>query len=164
MFHSTSGKWGSRYYASDCVTPFPRELLKKVLLRENELRFSQEVQAQYSVRMDNGNDYLYHIRDVTIQLQKQALIDIGVPENEIDFALKSLQSHRSHYSMDPEILSLSVYGRYDISQPSLRPTQYSPADQCMNVPLTYLNGKKTTVGQLISTGKKRTLVVASSLS
>ena len=129
------------------------------------MRGSEEVQAKYSRSFDCGNEYLSHVRDVTVQLQLQSLRDSGVKEKDLQSSLLSLQSHRYHYQWDAEILSKSVYGRYDNSRPSpFTPAQYSLDHDKMLVPLISLDGVRTTVGQMISKAHSHTFVVAGSLS
>lgn len=96
-------------------------------------------QEQYS-RTDVDH-YLSHIRDVTISLQQQALREAaGVQEDQLYRALLELQSHRSRYADDEEVIKASVYGRYDVSEvgslqegddfgPSLQEVPVLPLDE-----------------------------------
>ena len=108
MFHSTSGKCGSAFYhyKGTEVEVIPREDLIRILKREDELRHSRDIQALYSMEFQSGNEYLMHIRDVTISLQKQALRDCGYEDS--DMQLRVLHSHRYHYKDDKEILSVRI--------------------------------------------------------
>ena len=51
MYHSTSGK--ARFDAHAVATPyfFPREILRRILAREDELRASTSIQAQYTAAL-----------------------------------------------------------------------------------------------------------------
>lgn len=106
----------------------PRETLILVLRREDELRFSPEYQARYS-----ESERLEHIRDVTVELQKQALREHGLDE---EHGLVVLQNARFEFKVsvgwlgcfrvqfrartaghasqdDPEMDKLTVYFRLD---------------------------------------------------
>ena len=84
-----------------------------VLRREDELRFSEEVQQEYSKKC-GANELMCHIRDVTLALQRRALRECGVEECDVENALVALHNHRIDYQGDEELLKLSVYGRHDI--------------------------------------------------
>jgi hypothetical protein len=107
MFHSTSGKLAYNLFCSPGVDIFPREKLREVLIKEDQLRHAKSIQELYSKQFATGNEYLHHIRDVTIELQKQALRDCGFPEETLSIALPSFQCHRAHYQDDEELLKVS---------------------------------------------------------
>lgn len=43
MYHSTSGKHGYAYVTPSKVITIPRQVMKQILMRENELRLAKEV-------------------------------------------------------------------------------------------------------------------------
>lgn len=140
-----------------------REILVKFLIREDELRRSPEVQKLYSQNFACGNDYLNHIRDVTENLQRQILQELGFEGTDLENAIERVRSHRFHYANDEEILALSVYGRHDNS--SYRsPEEFAkilpPLD---TINLCNLNEKKISLEELISPNRL-TLVIATSIS
>ena len=70
MMHSTSGKLGYNLHSTPTDYVFERELLVRVLKREDELRFSEDTQRLYSEEHPN---YLRHIKEVTRGVQERAL-------------------------------------------------------------------------------------------
>lgn len=122
-----------------------REKLMEILRREDELRMSSETQRLYSTKLP-GNDYMAHIRDVTIDLQKRAILDCGVPEEEVEYALEILHSHRYYYNDDPEVLQLSVYGRYDKCFDN---TKVARLMTSTDIPLHTLEGNTVTLGSTL---------------
>lgn len=110
MMHSTSGKSGYEPHYSPSSFVFEGdELLSRVLVRETELRNSDEIQARYS---QNAVPYLEHIKDVTLGLQRQALRECGVGEHRVEEALRALHNVRVTH---PHLLPLTVYGKFDTS-------------------------------------------------
>ena len=105
MFHSTSGKSGIGYSCFDKSSLIPRSDLIEILKREDELRFSAKVQEEYSREFSSANDYLHHVKNITVDLQKQALRDCGYPES----ALSVFQSHRSTLDFDDELLQVCLF-------------------------------------------------------
>lgn len=146
MFHSTSGKCGYDLYDlyKDLPPVLDRETLKEILISENELRFSEEIQAEYSNK--DVENYLSHIRDVTVRLQMRA-IELHFKGDRLDKerALNELQCYRFRYGNDRELLELSVYGRLDDSKnKNLENTNLSTEQ--MNIEVLDLEGSKLHLG------------------
>lgn len=109
MFHSTSGKVGYQYHHQPLPGyHIPRYLMKKILIHEDKLRASPEVQALYS-----QSDDLAWIRDVTLQVQNRALAEYGFTDAR---GLIALNNARLEYIDDPEMNQLTVYQRLDNSR------------------------------------------------
>lgn len=82
-----------------------RALLKKILLREDELRKSPEVQEEYG-----KDDRVEALVAITERIQRQALEEHGIDPDE---GLSFLQSARWTFRDDEEFKDLTVYMRYD---------------------------------------------------
>jgi len=106
MTHSTSGKRGFDIYSQPTSCRIDKETLIKILKREDVLRFSDEIQQQYTMA---GED-IKQIEAVTIDLQKKALAEFGFTDPE---ALVALHNVRFYYQTDPEINQITVYMRKD---------------------------------------------------
>jgi hypothetical protein len=134
MTHSTSGKRGFDLYKNSTSCIIDRETLIKILKREDILRFSDEVQQQYTMAGEN----LKQIESVTADLQKKALAEFGFTDPE---ALIALHNVRFYYQNDPEINQLTVYMRKDRC---IAGKLYNGCN-APNTTLFSLNGKKTTL-------------------
>jgi len=110
MFHSTSGKSGYQLHWEPTFHTISKEILKKIMIREEELRMSEEIQNKYT-----ESDDLTHLRDVTLALQKQAIIESGVTIPMSD-ALNILHNARFLYQHDPTMNSITIYQRMDRSR------------------------------------------------
>jgi len=157
MTHASSGKRGYRLYNLYSEYTFEEEKLKEVLKREDTLRYSEQVQALYSQPLE-GNTYLEHIKNVTENLQLQALTDCGIHMNDLQNALIALRSHRWNYRDRNDILSLSVYGRYDKCWEG----NFRINDPISDCRLYELDGNEVMLSHFCN--DKPTLVMASSLS
>jgi len=135
MMHYTSGKNGYEYYQPrpNCFRMGKGKLIE-VLTLEEHYRSSEEYQLKYSQKDDLG-----WFRDVTIEIQKRALLESGFGEDELDNGLQALWSARGRFSDDPEANSITVYQQKDRSQ---RGALYDDSDM-PNVPLVTLDGEKT---------------------
>jgi len=112
MMHFTSGKNGYEYHhgSNPPHIRIPKEKLIEVLKLEDIYRSSPEYQAKYSQK-----DELSWYRDVTIELQKRALLETGLDESDITTGLSELWDARGRWQNDPEINQLTVYQRKDRS-------------------------------------------------
>jgi hypothetical protein len=143
MFHSTSGKSGWNYYQS-VGTPrlekrwfeLQKAKIKRLLIAEDELRLSDFYQKRYSEK-----DTLQHLRDVTVEIQKEACKKAGM---EYDWwAIETLRAAREAYLDDPEMNQLTVYQRHDTSRRGdLRVGHVAP-----DAALLDLAGQETTLMQ-----------------
>jgi len=111
MYHSTSGKYGFQPHWKPTFLTISKGQLRKIMIREEELRMSEVIQQQYT-----DSDDLTHLRDVTIALQRQALIENGIDISEIDEALSVLHNARFMYKNDPDMNNITVYQRMDRSR------------------------------------------------
>lgn len=169
MTHSSSGKCGYGLHYRYTSFEFDVPTLQKVLEKENELRFSEEIQAEYSKNL-RGNEYLSHIRDVTESVQLRALRESGIKECSLSQALIALQNYRHDFSSHPDLINLSVYGRYDICWKGEQMT----GCKLGNFKLHRLDGSEVNLHSLLSclspnepklnTPLKPALIIASSLS
>jgi len=111
-----------------------RKTFIDILKREDILRFSDEVQQQYTMAGEN----LKQIESVTADLQKKALAEFGFTDPE---ALIALHNVRFYYQNDPEINQLTVYMRKDRC---IAGKLYNGCN-APNTTLFSLNGEKTTL-------------------
>eukprot|EP01119_Soliformovum_irregulare_P009336 TRINITY_DN22583_c0_g1_i1.p1 TRINITY_DN22583_c0_g1~~TRINITY_DN22583_c0_g1_i1.p1 ORF type:complete len:169 (+),score=34.47 TRINITY_DN22583_c0_g1_i1:34-507(+) len=112
MLYRTSGKRNYDRLSVELwsgVTPMDRDVLIKMLRREDELRKSPETMRKYS-----KSDAWSHLRAVTIGIQKQVLKEFGLPVT--DQQLYAFQTTRAKYEDDEEIKNLAVYIKFDYSQ------------------------------------------------
>jgi len=157
MTHSSSGKRGYTLYNEYTEYNIDEDKLVEILKKENQLRFSKEIQLQYSQDLQ-GNEYLEHIKNITERVQERALLECGIPESEIVEALKVLRSHRWRYRDRPDILRLSVYGRFDKCWEG----RTFAGDPVSNCDLYDLDGKRKILFDMMT--QKPLLIIASSLS
>merc|ERR1712137_351102 len=114
MMHSTSCKNGYEPHYYDTQYKFEdEELLRRVLMKETRWRLSEAFQAIYADRTVMDSEYLAHIRDVSLHIQREALLQEGVLEENVQSALSALHNVRVTH---PHLLPLTVYGQYDISK------------------------------------------------
>jgi len=138
MMHSTSGKNGYTYYtnpygdAVGCL--IPKDKLIQIMKLEDTYRSSEEFQQKYSEKDD-----LAWFRDVTIEIQKRAILFSGFDEGRIEEGLKALWMARGVYAEDEEINQLTVYQRKDRS----RAGNLINGSPMPNVPLQTLLGTVT---------------------
>jgi len=107
MYHSTSGKRGFDAFFQHTDLKIDKEVLKTVLIREDQLRASEEMQQKYSMF-----DQLAWIRDVTREIQKIALQENGIDDPR---GMIVLNNARFEYKDDPEMNNLTIYMREDKS-------------------------------------------------
>jgi len=146
MLHVTSGKvnydlfssWD--YYSTE--SPISRDLLVKMLMREDQLRKAPETQAKYS-----ESDDWDHLRSVTLAIQRQVLSEFGM---EGDDALVGFHSMRAKYEKDKVIKDLAVYIKYDKSNKG-NLSKGSKVPNGSEITLFDLQGCKTTLASFIGT-------------
>lgn len=141
MYHSTSGKSGYGYYGSPHARVIPRLVMKQILQREEELRFSQDYHNTISQRDD-----LKWIREVTLKLQKSVLAEFGYDDAK---GLLALHNARGKYLDDPEMNQITVYQRMDRSRKGDLKRGMSLPD----VKLSTLDGKIITLHEFINSRK-----------
>jgi hypothetical protein len=151
MFHSTSGKRGyGFYYVDGHITRIPKETLKKMLQREEELRKSKEYHETIS-----QHDDLKWIRDVTVKLQKQVLREFGY---DTKLGRRTLNNARFQYLDDPEMNNITVYQRMDRSREGDLKNGYAVP----NVKLSTMSGETVMLHDYIEkmqSGSDRLLVI-----
>jgi len=108
MYHSTSGKRGFEAYAVSTEYQIEKEILRNVLIREDQLRASEEFQKEYS-----KDDNLEWLRDVTLRIQMEALSEYGIVDPR---GLIVLRNARFKFKEDPSMNNLTVYMRQDRSK------------------------------------------------
>jgi len=111
MYHSTSGKYGFQPHWKPSFLTIPKWQLKKIMMREEELRMSEEIQQKYT-----DSDNLEHLRNVTINLQRRALLENGIIEDQMEEALNVLHNARFMYQHDPDMNNITIYQRKDRSR------------------------------------------------
>jgi len=138
MFHSTSGKIGFLPYEQYSDFYIDKELLKKILIREDELRYSEEYQNDLTI-----NDDLTWIRNVTEKIQILALEENGITDPR---GLVVLRNARFKYKTDPSMNKLTVYMRQD------RSTRGNLLNGCSapNARLCTLDGKNISLFEYIT--------------
>jgi len=133
MFHSTSGKRGFEGFAVPTDFKIEKDILRNILIREDQLRASEEFQKEYS-----ANDDLGWLRDVTIRIQKQALSENGIEDPN---GLTVLRNARFEFKDDPSMNNLTVYMRQDRSKSGT----LNVHDMAPNAFLCSLDGTDTTL-------------------
>eukprot|EP01062_Namystynia_karyoxenos_P001404 TRINITY_DN10485_c0_g1_i1.p1 TRINITY_DN10485_c0_g1~~TRINITY_DN10485_c0_g1_i1.p1 ORF type:complete len:270 (+),score=85.63 TRINITY_DN10485_c0_g1_i1:109-810(+) len=86
----------------------PRDLVMRMYARENELRTSPEVQADYSRQIIPFNS------DTTAALQRRLMKEFGLPSDPK--GLRLWHTQRSHHRDDPEVMAVPLYVKYDVSR------------------------------------------------
>ena len=112
----------------------PKTLLKRMLIRENELRLSEEYQKLYA---DAERRSYSTWADVTDQLQREVIREFHLDE-EMDEALLCLRCATQIY---PDLKEIPLYVRYNRA----RDGDLQLNDVAPNVPVVQLDGKE---GQL----------------
>jgi hypothetical protein len=148
MFNPTSGKRGLQLRRNREEYTIDRALLKKILLREDELRKSPEVQEEYG-----KDDRVEALVAITERIQRQALEEHGIDPDE---GLSFLQSARWTFRDDAEFKDLTVYMRYDKSSAG-SVCQYMAAPDAQ---LYTLEGKEVKLSDYI--GNKYLVIFAGS--
>jgi len=110
MFHSTSGKEFYSPYRRSTNFNIDKETLRKILIREEELRFSREYLEGCDAAQEDKD--LAKIRDLTVGIQRQVLEEFGIDWKK---GLTVLNNVRYTYQDDPEMNKLTVYLRQDRS-------------------------------------------------
>jgi len=108
MYHSTSGKSGFEAHAQWTNYEIDQDNLRKILIREDELRSSEEYQNLYT-----QNDSLQWFKEVTENLQMRALKENGITDVR---GMTVLHNARFKYKDDPTMNNLTVYMRQDKSR------------------------------------------------
>lgn len=157
MFHSTSGKRGYGFYYIDgrMLQTVDKETMKKMLMREEELRNSKQYHETISL-----HDDLEWIRDVTVKLQTQVLKEFGYHETGLSTmdGRMNLNNARAVYLNDPEMNSITVYQRRDRS----REGDLKVGSAVPNVKLSTLSGEPVLLHDYIAklpNGENKLLVI-----
>jgi len=137
MYHSTSGKLGFEPYFQVSSFDIEKEVLKRVLIKEDELRFSEKYQELYS------QDDLHSLRNVTRMIQQEALASEGITNPE---GMVVLNNARFVYQHDPEMNRLTVYMREDRS----RKGDLKKGFKIVDANLRALNGTSVTLLDYLS--------------
>jgi hypothetical protein len=158
MFHSTSGKsFYKPHYKPVVDFTIPKETLKKILIREDELRYSKEYLEKYDQAQQQKS--LGRIRDITTEIQNQALKEFGYWDMR---GITVLNNARFEYKDDPEMNKLTVYMRYDHS------TEGDIAQQKVapDAALVTLTGQQTTLRSYLAslTPKLPVVILSGSLT
>jgi len=149
MYHSTSGKRGFEPYQISTDFYIEKEVLRSILIREDELRSSEEYQQEWT-----QNDDLTWIRDVAIRIQQRALAEHGITDTR---GLTVLQNARFKYKDDPTMNSLTVYMREDRSKKG----NLRSGDEIPDSPLFTLEGISTTLHKYIKQLPNLPLIILS---
>lgn len=109
----SSGKIGYGFCSDVDESTFKRHgfddrlKLKAMLMREDELRNSEETQLEYSKM--NVSNYLQHVVDTNLNIQRRVLSEFGFPESSLD-------AYHCVRVYAPMLAPLVVYGRFDVSK------------------------------------------------
>jgi len=171
MFHSTSGKAGFHAYrgadplvgGQSWSTLFNKNLTKEIMIKENELRLSDWAQKEYSQR-----DTLSWIRSVTKDIQNKAVLEVLSANSAYrslapESCLEMLKQARFNWRDDPDMANLTVYQKYDHSQPGVVKENSAVPE----VPLYTLDLEMTSVHTILSDANhagKLTVILAGSVS
>lgn len=109
----------------------PKSLLKRMLIRENELRLSDEYQQRYAdAEQSSSTSWL----NVTDQLQRQVIREFNLDE-EMDDALLCLRCATQIYS---DLKDIPLYVKYNRA----RDGDLQIGDSVPNVPVINLDGEE----------------------
>jgi len=133
MYHSTSGKAGFESFRVAVDLVIDKETMRRILIREDELRASEEIQEAYSQKDDLG-----WFRDVTNRLQNRVLEEFGITDPRGKIVLNNA---RFEYKDDPSMNKLTVYMREDKS----RKGHLNKGDLAPDCQLLTDDGKETTL-------------------
>ncbi|CAF0719577.1 unnamed protein product [Rotaria sp. Silwood1] len=140
MAHVTSGRATFTYQdlinTNPSTTPksfIPKSLLKRMLIRENELRLSDEYQKRYceAEKISSSSSWL----NVTDELQRQIIHEFNL-DDEMDDALLCLRCATQIY---PDLKHIPLYVQYNRA----RDGDLKIGDIAPNVPVVQLNGQQT---------------------
>lgn len=110
----------------------PKSLLKSMLIRENELRLSDEYQKRYAeAEKSSFRSWL----DVTDELQREIIREFHLDE-EMDDALLCFRCATQIY---PDLQSIPLYVKYNRA----RDGDLNIGDTAPNVPVLELNGQES---------------------
>jgi len=133
MFHPSNGRDNFLPFAPS--VPFEempdRETLVKILMRDNELRLSKEVQEEYWI-----SDYP---SGVTLAVQTQAVSEYGYSNPWI------IPSAISYFKDDVEIMGIPHYTKYNRS----RQGKLNCGDTIPDIPLSTMQGCATSLRTLM---------------
>jgi len=114
------------------VLPIPKETIKAMLKRENEIRLSEHTQALYANAETQANtDWM----DITEELQRTVVKEFGFDkdENAINNAVHTLRCAQVLFAYDPEITQLALYIKYNRARSGdLEPGSIAPNLTLMN--------------------------------
>lgn len=146
MFHPSNGRHNFEPFTP--TVPFDkmpdRETVIKILLRDNELRLSRDIQDAYWV-----SEYPSL---VTLKVQSQAVKENGYEDPWI------VPSAISYYKDDAEVMNIPHYVKYNRSKPG----RIQVGDFVPDLPLTTMDGCKTSLLQEFAPSPLPMVLVAGS--
>eukprot|EP01112_Ceratiomyxa_fruticulosa_P012532 TRINITY_DN3471_c0_g1_i2.p1 TRINITY_DN3471_c0_g1~~TRINITY_DN3471_c0_g1_i2.p1 ORF type:complete len:232 (+),score=61.42 TRINITY_DN3471_c0_g1_i2:323-1018(+) len=121
-------------------TPFiPKSLVKKMLLRENELRLSPEIQAEYEQAEQSSTTSWLRVTDA---LQRRIVTEFHL-EEEMEEALTCFRCATQIY---PDLKDIPLY----VVNNRARNGELKEGDVIPDVPVYSLDGKKYTLYEFMS--------------
>jgi hypothetical protein len=133
-----------------------RDLMIKMLKRENELRLSNEVQSVYSELEDR---YDMDWMEYTIQVQEKVVKEFGFDKSpeSTQLAVNTLRRAQYLYPDDPEVLSIPLYVKYNRAKRGY----LQVGDHAPDVMLAELNGNHKPLSSFFDETKPLVLVSGS---
>jgi len=110
MHNSTSGKHQYQYHYQEGELDISRDDMEQIVMTEDKMRVSAEWQRMFC-KHDNNEWRLQVVHD----LQTKALLQHGIPQEDIERGLIALRNHRGKYRDDDEPFYQPVYVKYDRS-------------------------------------------------
>ncbi|CAF1391172.1 unnamed protein product [Rotaria sordida] len=142
MAHVTSGRATFTYEdlinSNSSTVPksyIPKSLLKRMLIRENELRLSDEYQKRYCEAEKTSSSSSSSWLNVTDELQRQIIREFNL-DDEMDDALLCLRCATQIY---PDLKHIPLYVQYNRA----RDGNLQISDIAPNVPVIQLDGQET---------------------
>lgn len=112
MLQASSGRHGfdKIEWSGLALDKPPKELLKRMLGRERELRLSDETQRWFDEHK------LQNLEPFYLQLQQRVATEFGFTEpNEQEWVVRALRSAATLYPDDLEILDIPLYLKHNLS-------------------------------------------------
>ncbi|CAF1337354.1 unnamed protein product [Rotaria sordida] len=142
MAHVTSGRATFTYEDLINSNPstvsksfIPKSLLKRMLIRENELRLSDEYQKRYCEAEKTSTSSSSSWLNVTDELQRQIIREFNL-DDEMDDALLCLRCATQIY---PDLKHIPLYVQYNRA----RDGNLQISDIAPNVPVIQLDGQES---------------------
>jgi hypothetical protein len=134
MFHPSNGRNNFAPFTPNVLFEHlpPRDVLIKMLTRDNELRLSKEIQDEYWISK--------YPSLVTLKVQTQAVKEYGYENPWI------VPSAISYYKDDPELMSIPHYVKFNRSQPG----KIQVGESIPDLPLTTMQGCGTSLLQQLA--------------